>query len=91
MTKTVWGLATIKGGLPVWAEVYFSYDSFTMESDAEVQDICWVKKDGSRGKSVPEHIYRKVVDDDCQSCDVIECVQDSIMGPPDKEMVPFDD
>lgn len=52
-------IATILGGLPVIADVSFGHDGFTGEYYSEVSQLYWVKKDGSPGKALPQHIKDK--------------------------------
>lgn len=52
-------IATILGGLPVIADVSFGYDGFTGEYYSEVSQLFWVKKDGSPGKELPQHVIDK--------------------------------
>lgn len=68
---------TILGGLPVIAEVSFSRDYWTGESDADVDDLCWMKRDGSKGKSIPQHLFDKATAD-YKSADIIEQVVDHL-------------
>lgn len=53
--------ATILGGLPVIAEVSFGKDSDTPSGPgdywAEVENIYWMKRDGSKGREIPKHLW----------------------------------
>ncbi len=48
---------TILGGLPVHATVSYGTDDFTGEGWAEVEDICWLRRDGKRGKAIPQEVF----------------------------------
>ncbi len=74
------GPATILGGLPVIAEVWFTRgDGWATDDDAGVTALYWVKKDGTKGKEVPESIYERCAKaDDYWECDVIDAVSDHI-------------
>lgn len=71
----------ILGGLPVIAEVSFSYDSYSMEHDASVEDLFWMKRDGTKGKSIPQHLFDKALEygNDYQGCNIIEQVNDHLV------------
>lgn len=71
----------ILGGLPAWATINYSYDSYTGESDSEVEELFWQKRDGSRGSALPQHIFDKALSygNDYQGCDIIEQV-DATLG-----------
>lgn len=56
---TLFGPGTILGGLPVIAEVVFGYDSWNGEGYAEVENIFWMKRNGERGKQIPQHLFDK--------------------------------
>lgn len=47
---------TIKGGLPVIAEVWFSGPDYHGEYDAGVDALYWRKRDGTPGKELSQHI-----------------------------------
>lgn len=77
-TMSVFAPVSILGGLPVFAEVSFGKDSDTPNGPgdywAEVDDIYWMKRDGSKGKPLPEHLFDKAMADD--GADIIESVSD---------------
>lgn len=87
MTMTE-ALVTIFGGLPVIASVTFSYDSYTMESDAEVEELFWQKKNGKKGKPLPQHLFDRAIDK--EESGIITQVEENFCGPPDDVMVEFD-
>lgn len=68
---------TILGGLPVIAQVSFSRDYWTGECDADVDDLFWMKRDGSKGKSIPQHLFDKATAD-YKNADIIEQVVDHL-------------
>lgn len=74
------GPATILGGLPVIAEVsYYRGDGWSTDDDAEVDALYWRKRDGSKGKPLPQHIIdRAEAKDPYWHCDVIEAVSDHL-------------
>lgn len=69
------GPATILGGLPVIAEVRFRRDYFG-ECDADVLGLYWMKRDGTAGKAIPEHMYDRMPD--YWEADVIEAVSEHL-------------
>ncbi len=55
------GPCTILGGLPVIAEVWFTRgDGWTTDDDAGVDALYWIKRDGTKGKPVPQSIYDRL-------------------------------
>jgi hypothetical protein len=69
------GPATILGGLPVIADVSFTRDYYG-ECDADVECLYWMKRDGSKGKPIPEHMYDRLPD--YWQADVIESVSEHL-------------
>jgi hypothetical protein len=47
---------TVKGGLPMIADVWFSGPDYFGEYDSDVDDLYWQKKDGSKGKPISDKI-----------------------------------
>lgn len=74
------GPSSILGGLPVWAEVSFTRgDGWTTDDDAEVDALYWLKRDGTKGSPLPEHMYDRLeAKDPYWQCDVIEKVTDHL-------------
>lgn len=74
------GPGTILGGLPVWAEIDAGKDADTPNGPgdywAEVRQIYWRKRNGSKGKPIPQHLFDKAAKYDYKFCDLIEQVQD---------------
>lgn len=71
------GPASILGGLPVIADVTFSRgDGWVTDDTADVDCLYWMKRDGSKGKPIPEHMYDRLPD--YWECDVIEAVTDHL-------------
>lgn len=66
------GEATILGGLPVIATVYWSYDEWTGEHDFEITSICWRKRDGTAGKPVPQSVLDRAEKHDMLFCNLNE-------------------
>jgi hypothetical protein len=52
--------ATILGGLPVVAEVWFSGPDFDGEYDAGVVGLYWRKRDGSKGAPLSQRLMDKI-------------------------------
>lgn len=79
---------TILGGLPVIATVSFTRD-YWGECDADVDDLCWMKRDGSKGKSIPQHLFDKATAD-YKNADIIEQVTDyyAYKDTPDEKETP---
>lgn len=73
-----WGRATILGGLPVWALVNFGMTDDENGRDywSEVEDICWVRRDGSRGKSISKPMFDRAESADPYFASVTEAVSD---------------
>jgi hypothetical protein len=73
------GPATILGGLPVIADVSFGYDSYAMEHWADVGEIYWQKRNGEKGKPIPQHLRDRAEKYDPYFSTVIEQVQDHLI------------
>lgn len=74
------GPASILGGLPVIADVWYTRgDGWTTDDDAGVDCLYWMKRDGSKGKPLPEHMYDRLhKSDPYWECDVVEAVTDHL-------------
>ncbi|WP_037500567.1 hypothetical protein [Sphingomonas jaspsi] len=74
------GPATILGGLPVIADVWFTRgDGWSTDDDAGVDTLYWMKRDGSKGKPLPEHMYDRLEKSDPYwECGVTEAVFDHL-------------
>lgn len=76
------GPGTILGGLPVVAVVEYGKDPDTPNGPgefwAEVTSIHWRKRDGSKGKELPQHLYDRAEAYDYAFCDLIEQVFDHV-------------
>lgn len=69
------GPATILGGLPVWAEVWYTRgDGWTTDDDCGVSHIFWLKRDGTKGKEVSQKIYDRLDKIDYWESDVCDKV-----------------
>lgn len=47
------------GGLPLWAECSFTRD-YWGEDDCSVDSLCWLKRDGTKGKEVSQKIIDRL-------------------------------
>jgi len=73
------GPTVILGGLPVWAEVWYTRgDGWMTDDDAGVTALYWLKRDGTKGKEVSEAIYERCRKDAYWECDVCDRVFDYI-------------
>lgn len=76
------GPGTILGGLPVIAIVHSGKDADTPNGPgeywSEVLAIHWSKRDGSKGKELPEHIVARAEKYDYAFCDLIEAVHEHL-------------
>lgn len=73
---------TILGGLPVIAVLESGKDPDTPigpgEYWTEVQALHWVKRDGSKGKEIPEKVYERAEAYDYAFCDLIENIHEQM-------------
>lgn len=92
---------SILGGLPVIAEICFGYDSGTPYSTgggyAEVDAIYWMKRNGSKGKMIPDHLKERAEAYDPYFAELIERATEHLIAEADEEadikrdrMVAFD-
>lgn len=81
--------ATILGGLPVIAAVRFGVDDGPNGRDywAEVEQIYWRKRDGSKGKPIPQHIFDRAEEADPCFGALVEEANDYLAGLPSDEKV----
>jgi hypothetical protein len=80
------GPATILGGLPVIAEVWYTRgDGWTTDDDAGVDKIYWQKRDGSKGKEISQKIYDRLDKLDYWESDVCDAVFDHLAYEQHKE------
>lgn len=68
------GPATILGGLPVIAEVWFSGPDYQGEYNAGVDGLYWQRRDGTAGSQLSEKVMSRLPD--YWQGDVIEQVSD---------------
>ena len=68
------GPGTICGGLPIWATVAWGYDPYTGESDAEITELRWLKRDGTPGSPVSQKVWDKAEAADPYFCDLTEAL-----------------
>ncbi len=74
------GPATVLGGLPVIAEVWFTRgDGWMTDDDAGVDALYWMKRDGTKGKPLSEKIMERIEKEEYWECDVIDKVTDHLM------------
>ena len=59
-------------GMPMIAVIHSSYDSFTGESDSEVTELYWRKRDGTRGKHVSLKVWDKIDAEIWGMCGILE-------------------
>lgn len=66
----------ILGGLPIMAKINCWMSEGTWLSDAEfyseVEKIFWMKRDGTPGKEIPEHLYERAEEYDYMFSDLME-------------------
>lgn len=76
------GPGTVLGGLPVIAVVESGKDDDTPNGPgeywSEVQAIHWRKRDGSKGKEIPEHIVERAEKYDYGFCALIDAVHEHL-------------
>ena len=76
------GAGTILGGLPVIAVVESGKDADTPNGPgeywSEVISLHWVKRDGSKGKELPEKVRDRAEAYDYGFCDLIEQVHEQL-------------
>jgi hypothetical protein len=74
------GPATVLGGLPVIAEVWWTRgDGWTTDDDAGVDEVFWRKRDGSKGAPFSEKMMDKLdAKDPYWESNVIEQVSDHL-------------
>lgn len=71
------GPATILGGLPVIAEVWYTRgDGYSTDDDCGVDALYWQKRDGSKGAPLPQKIWDRLDKIDYWEADVCEAVFD---------------
>lgn len=71
------GPATVLGGLPVWAEVWYSRgDGYSSDDDAGVDALYWRKRDGTKGAPLSEKVMERIEKKDYWECDVCDQVFD---------------
>lgn len=84
------GPSTILGGLPVFLVVSCGYDPYNNEYWSEVDEICWRKKDGSKGKPIPDSVRDRAENYDYGFCEAIEQLFYNLEEP-DDTMVSFEE
>ena len=74
--------STILGGLPVIVDIHFGKDADTPngagEYWSEVEAIYWRRKDGTKGKPIPQHLFDKAEVYDPYFCTIAERVSDEL-------------
>lgn len=80
------GPGSILGGLPVIADVWFSRgDGWMTDDDAGVDCIYWMKRDGSKGKPIPQHLRDRAEAYDPYFCNLIDQVTDYLIHEDEDE------
>lgn len=81
------GPATILGGLPVIAYVSFGIDDGPNGRDywASVEHIYWRKKDGTKGKEIPQHLRDRAEKYDPYFATIVEQINDYLAYQADPE------
>ena len=80
--STVEGPTTILGGLPVWA--VFTYergDGWETDDDFTLDAMHWLKRDGTKGGALPQHLRDRAEDRDMFFCDAFQQLCDNLLGP----------
>lgn len=94
--RTLSGPATILGGLPVFAVCWFTRgDGWTQDDDCGVEGLYWLRRDGSKGKELPQSVLDRLEKVSFWEAGVCEMVCDHYHerqepGPPDGEYFQFD-
>lgn len=96
-------IATILGGLPVVADVSFGKDADTPDGPGEywsaVNALYWCKRDGTKGKEIPEHLRDRAERYDPYFWNLLEGICEELayeaseqrrIASGEPEMVPFD-
>lgn len=87
------GQGTILGGLPVIADVSWG-TNYWGEGYADVDAIYWMKRDGSKGKAIPQHLFDRAEKYDPYFSRLTEQLSDQAAyearDPADDEMVLLD-
>jgi hypothetical protein len=78
MSATIRGVGSIRGGLPVVADVRCGYDSMCGEHWAEVQNIYWLRSGDRPGKEIPRHLWEKAEKYDPWFCNLIDQVNEYV-------------
>jgi hypothetical protein len=69
--------ASVLGGLPVVAEVWYSGPDYYGEYDAGVDGLYWLKRDGTKGAPLSERMMAKIESKDAYwQSDVLERAND---------------
>ncbi|MCK9361767.1 hypothetical protein M0Q28_06125 [Patescibacteria group bacterium] len=83
------GRGAILGGLPVIAEVSWGTD-YWGEGYAEIEQIYWMKRDGTKGKPISQKIFdRAEIYDSYFSC-LVEQLSEQAAHEADGEAEPLD-
>lgn len=72
------GPGTICGGLPVIAKVWFTQGDGWSDPDAGVDAIYWQRRDGTKGKEIPQKVYDRAEAMDYGLSNLIEQVFDHV-------------
>ena len=76
------GPSTILGGLPVWAEfTYTRGDWGFTDDDFDLDALYWLKRDGTKGNPLPEHMYDRAEKHDEYFSDCFQQLEDNLIPP----------
>lgn len=84
---TIEGPSTMLGGLPIWLEVFYTRgDGWETDDDYDVTGVYWLKKDGTKGKHVPQHMIERAERlDDYWHVDAFDRMCDNLQPDPGDE------
>jgi len=83
------GRGTILGGLPVIAEVSWGTD-YWGEGYAEIEQIYWMKRDGTKGKPISRKVFDRAEIYDSYFCSLVEQLSEQAAHEADGEAKPPD-
>lgn len=79
------GFGTILGGLPIIADVDWGTD-YWGEGYAEIEAIYWMKKDGTKGKPIPQKVFDRAELYDSYFSSLIEQLSDAAAHESDEQL-----
>lgn len=79
---SVSGVGTILGGLPVFVEINSGKDADTPNGPGEywasVEEIYWLKRDGTKGSAIPQAVLDRAEKYDYGFCNLIENIFETL-------------